>query len=156
MPIIAIDKERLERLEAKVDVLLKLCEGLYVGKFGKTPELKDILHGLPLDCQKLPIEGDRFLIEKQARMQIKQVVESDDWVSSVFWFPHDREVRFLLVSSLASRISPDVKLKPFLSKPSSEDGLIADHSSAFIHPDEVGKAKLPDSWCSWDEAVELY
>lgn len=93
-------------------------------------------------------------IEKQARFLARANREDEPYITKIYWFPDDQEVRLV---ELHGDVPPaeDKKVHPYFFRPSPADGLPAPSGVALIRPEEYRKLELPSSWGGWERAVEL-
>jgi hypothetical protein len=93
-------------------------------------------------------------IEQQAKYLASENRKAEPGITKIYWFPDDHEVR--LVSLLDEMpTSQDGILRPFYFRASPEHGLTAPSSVTLIRSDEFGTLRLPASWGSWNDAVEI-
>jgi hypothetical protein len=94
------------------------------------------------------------IIERQAKLLANENRLAEPSITTIYWFPNDHEVRLVEVLSTVPA-NGDRQLQPFFFRPSPVDNLPAPSGVAFVRPDEVNRARLPDTWGDWADAVEL-
>lgn len=67
-----------------------------------------------------------------------------------YWFPHEDELRMVLLDKTAIPDDGHGKILPFYF--TFENKVEA---MASILPEEFGKLNVPDGWCNWSEAVHI-
>ena len=92
-------------------------------------------------------------IDHQA-YKLAEEAARDPFVSDVFWFPHDEEIRLIEVGDDIPRAGSD-DIEPFYFDPSPEDGIDFSSAIALIHSEGVGKLNVPEGWVSWKDAIIL-
>lgn len=96
---------------------------------------------------------NREAIERQARLLAEENRRAEPDIERIFWFPDDREVR--LVETTPAIAAGEEVVQPFYFRPQPDDQLPAPSGVAILHPADVRRARLPESWGDWDHAVEL-
>ena len=103
---------------------------------------------------KLKAFPRRNKIEDQARMLVKDNQDADPSITTVYWFPADKEVRLLELTSEIPT-SPDGEIHPYRFGPSPQNKLRFPSAIALIRPEEFGQLQLPKGWGTWRKAKEL-
>ena len=94
------------------------------------------------------------LIRKQAQQLAKANRETEPTVSEVLWFPNEVEVRLVELDTDSPTKAEEYVL-PFYFRPEPGRGLTAPMAIALVHPEDRGKAKLPEGWGDWNDAEVL-
>jgi hypothetical protein len=93
-------------------------------------------------------------VERQAKLLAAENRQSEPDITRILWFRDDGEVRLLEVTDQVPA-SMDGEVHPFYFRPSAKDDLPLPSAIVMIRADEVGKLRLPPTWGSWTDAVEL-
>ena len=92
----------------------------------------------------------RKSIREQAIFLATENVAAEPDITTIYWFPDEKEVRLVEVEDV---IPPAEKsVDPFYFDPSPADNMPAPSGIAIIRSDEVNRLNLPERWGAWTTA----
>ena len=110
-------------------------DGYYLGNYHMTTTPVQESKDIELTLKEVQIESERIDLSSG---------------ESLYWFPSDIEVRFLIVSD--DVFAEDDIIVPFYFKAHAYDGYV---SQSLVSIERFGKSELPSGWCKWEESVLL-
>lgn len=98
---------------------------------------------------------EELTMEEAARWLANENARGEDAVRRIYWFPHERMIRLVMLDEYAFREDDDPEIHPFYFGPTAEFPFQS--GIALVHPEDERRKTLPPSWeTDWDEGVLVY